>query len=291
MRSKRHFGSVAMIICLGSLLVFTFGFMPSVLATPPENREIETITVESIPQEEIFEQTGDAAQGEPDGYAEQPPYLGESDDLAVNMPSDSDVIEPYPFVGDWDDISWESSNINAISKEQAIEIANTVIAPDDIEATVYGDAIGGDAIGGAVQTVQTDFRDARYVDSADPIGTPSWFVVYSELTGIVRYVQIPDNTTPEEFLAANSDYDFYYSEEYYRTSWIGTHEEVGAQVEEDDEPIFIMATALVRFIVVEINALTGEFIERGVLDWTGYDLAFDAFYGDIRENLLPWLIE
>ena len=53
-------------------------------------------------------------------------------------------------------------------------------------------------------------------------------------------------------------------------------------------PIFVMDTAWVRYIVAEINAFTGEFIEREVLDMSGLDLPFGAFYGDIRENFVPW---
>jgi len=317
---KKYFSSVVMVFCLCALLVFTFGFLPAVLAAPPENRAIETITVESIPPEETFEHTGDAAQadlGEPteqpgdeeslptsipsdSEIAERALSSGEPGDQPSSMPWDRDAIEPYP-IADYDirwespadyDIRWESPNINAITREQVIEIAQAVIAHDGIEVTVYENtkAIGADVrvIGGAINTVQTDFRDARYIDSADPIGDPSWFVLFSELTGIERYVTIPEGTTPEEFLAANNQEDFYYSEEYYRKSWIGTLEEVDTTVLDNGEPVFVMATAWVRFIVVEINALTGEFIERGVLDMSGLDLPADAFYGDIRERFVPW---
>ena len=214
---------------------------------------------------------------------EQSPDPSELGGLPSNMPWESDVFEPYPTVIGSNDISLESPNINAITKEQAIEIARTAIARDGVEVTKYEDTRSG-----AIHTIQTDFRDARYVDSADPIGDPSWFVVFSELTGIERYVQIPDNTTPEEFLAANNQEDFYEDETYYRKSWIGTLEEDGETVLEEGEPVFVMATAWVRYIVVEVNALTGDFIERGVLDISGFDLAFDAFYGDIREFFLPW---
>ena len=93
---------------------------------------------------------------------------------------------------------------------------------------------------------------------------------------------IPDNYAPKEFLAANNKDDFYADEGYYRKSWIGIIEE------DDDRPIYVMDTAWVRYIVAEINAFTGEFIERGVLDMSGLDLPFDAFYGDIRESFIPW---
>ena len=60
-----------------------------------------------------------------------------------------------------------------------------------------------------------------------------------------------------------------------------------SRIIEEGEPIFVMATAWVRYIVAEVNALTGEFIEPGVLDISSLDLASDAFYGDMRGFFIP----
>ena len=286
MKSKKYFGPAVMIFCLCALLVFTFGFLPSVLATPPENCGIETITVESLPPEETFEHTNDAAQTGPGEFGETTPIPEFTGGQPTNMPWDSGEIEPI-YEG-YDDIGRESPtstpNINAITRDQAIEIAQNVIKYDEVPYTYAGE-LGEPWPQGDYMTIQTDFRDARYVDSADPIGDPSWFVVFSAATVIERCVGIPDDYTPQEFLAANNKEDFFADEGYYRKSWIGVIEE------DDDRPVFVMETAWVRYIVAEINALTGEFIERGVLDTTGLDLPFEAFYGDIRENFIPWPLD
>ena len=68
-------------------------------------------------------------------------------------------------------------------------------------------------------------------------------------------------------------------ETHYRRSRLDTDSEGNV--------MFVLAYGWTRYVVAEINAYTGELIERGVIDDSvvGID---EAFYGDIGEHFFPW---
>jgi hypothetical protein len=83
----------------------------------------------------------------------------------------------------------DSPSINAISKEQAVEIATDAINAPPPEGIIY-------------KAVTMALAATKYLESNDPAGDPSWTIIMSESKyGYPNYVSIEINALTGEVLA------------------------------------------------------------------------------------------
>ena len=165
-------------------------------------------------------------------------------------------------------------NINAISEEQAIALAWELFAfPEAYDVTPEG----------AERGHATEFIKAVYVDSTDPASDPSWFLLFSYRYWGSSFAYIPEGLTQEEALNREMEQDVF---GYARFS-IGT-DNFGV-------PVIKWDFGASHYEMVEINALTGEWIGSGMTDpiyLTDLDELDLYFEDDIRRSMAKWwLIE
>ena len=241
MNSKRQ-STIIVAICVGGLAAFSVFVFPFILAAAPATMEIETIEPEdNFPAEE----PGSVPANESEPESEHVFYPG---------------TEPEPVPANE---SEPAININAISREQAIAIAMAYYEEMNPE-TYVNDR-------GETRTSSHAFVDVKYIDSTDPVSDPSWFALFSYRTWGVTHDPIPEKYTPEEYLRiAKECYEMAIidSPNYasYTSFSLGTNS-IG-------ETVVIRSYDISGFDVLEINALTGEYVGFGIKK---YDELIDLY--------------
>jgi hypothetical protein len=206
-----------------ALLFFSGVAFPFMLAATPENRDLETIEADDVfPAEE---------QEQPDA-SEQ-----------------SFHPEPEPVAAGESEV-----NINAITKERALEIAKETFG--DFQNAYSSDGIRSRYI---------YYIDAKYMDSSSVENVSSWFVfIELQLRGEQFFALNENYTSLEELLddmqAIHGDNDNWF---------IDTNNE--------GRTVVIRSYHYIDFIVVEINALTGELVSQGTIPTSKDDFNLDWF--------------
>jgi len=145
-------------------------------------------------------------------------------------------------------------NINAISKEQAIEIAQ---GDGFMPSVTY-------EYSGAIYHATTTVVGAKYMESNDPASDPSWFVLFSQISHGEYSMSVPEGYTAEEYLAhiCTMDNVYFGSENMVQvTDW----DMVESCADSDGKPVLIYHDITPNNYLVEINALTGAYISGGGL--------------------------
>ena len=166
MKPRKNLGIVAILfVCV--LFCLNIFFIPSILASPPDNRGIETITNDSNFPEDTSGHSGESSQ--------------------------ESVIDA-------------TIDINAITKAQAVFIAVKGVSPYAGFTSVHGNISAGPGSGGGTsRVVTTTIHGAQYKNSVDPFDDPIWFLLISEQNKGERYELIPDECTAEEYLMVLKD--------------------------------------------------------------------------------------
>ena len=224
MKTKKASGMIAMVgVCI--LLAFSVGVFPFIIAASPDNREIT-----EIEQETVFP-TEDDEQNVEIGLIIEPEKSNETEqsDEAEGL----DEQETIP-------------NINAISKEMAIEIAMEAVGyPGGTYYRTSGESV----------TITREFIEAKYMESADPADDPSWYVLFSSSSLGTSFEYIPPELTPEEYMAARAGGPGDAFTSYDGFLAIGT--------DNNGFPVIITHYGRTGYIVAEGDALTGEYIGYG----------------------------
>ena len=225
MKTKKASGVIAAVgVCI--LLAFSVAVFPFILAASPDNREITTIETETVFPSEDSERDDEIGLVD---ETEEPDMTEESDDT--------------------EDLSGQEAihNINAISKEMAIEIAMEAIGfPGGTYHRTSGESV----------TITRDFIEAKYIESADPADDPSWYVLFSTSSLGTLFEYIPLDLTPEEYIASRTSdpsIDYFTSDDGFLV--------VG--IDNNGSPVIITHYARTGYVVAEIDAFTGEFIGYG----------------------------
>ena len=198
MKKKKIIFTTALVLCTGSLLVFTFGFFPSILATAPGYGGVVTITQEEKLPAETIGYPGET--DEKNGTAEMSVQPGGDTGAQAQRDGEETVsvsISLFP------EASETQSDINAISAKQAAEIALDLIGDHErIERLVSLSGRRTDAarisisVSGHDTAEETHFGpvtyyDAGYFESADPFSDPFWIVLFTQEGPFLKV------TTPE----------------------------------------------------------------------------------------------
>jgi len=242
MNSKKQ-STIIVAICVCALAAFSVFVFPFILAATPGTMEIETIEPEdTFPAEE------------PDLVSADDGSAPESDHTFY--PGD----EPEPAYAEGPD---PTININAISREQAIAIAMAFY--DDMNPETFVNERG------ETRTDSHAFVDVRYIESTDPISDPSWFALFSYRTWGVSHDPIPEKYTPEEYLKI--------AEESYNMAIIdspnyASYTSFSLGTDSFGETVVIRSYDISGFDLIEIDALTGEYVGYGIKK---YDELIDLY--------------
>jgi len=237
MKGKRLFGRLALAFAICAVLVFNFFVFPEILASATDDSVIKTIAFETaLPDEPDEPETSPAVN------ANEQPWDRETLPVA-------DLLEALREDETLPDI-------NAISKEQAIEITEGI----------WPVGIGVDNYKWAIQTTTGAITHARYLENTDPMGDPSWFCLYEQRVFGEQHHYIPEDLTPEEFIYVDVKSDYRLGEDREGT------------------PVIVVYSDWSQYLVAEINAITGECVDTRLIGGrcTGADGGdvLDAFYGD-----------
>jgi hypothetical protein len=261
-------GTVAAIAVFCAVLAFNFGVFPRVLATPPGDSEIRTVTAAAVAEEA----GGDGAGGNDTGANEVPdeaaPAAGTDDPASGGADSDPDAggfldevkLKLLDSNGmDVERMYRDAPDVNAISKEQAIESAIEGMedalekikaqSPSAIEEAkingtiVYRAANASSAYAFSLMDYRTAQADAIYVQGTEPAGDANWIVVFKQdVKGYDwDYLSGLDKESREKY---ESQKDF--------------------EIVTDDEKrkIIRVPNNYTAIVIAEVNAYTGEYIER-----------------------------
>jgi len=162
MNSNKHSRLIAA-VCIIVLAVFSIFVFPFILAASPGNMDIEVIDMED---DFNVKEPDPVPESEPGAEYEQPSAREED---PGSQPDSYPVPEPGPVPVDPDPVPEVAIDSNAISMDQAIEKAwELFIFPDENETTPAGENRGHSTV----------FLEARYMESDDPAGDPSWFLLF-----------------------------------------------------------------------------------------------------------------
>jgi len=251
MNSKKHSWIIATIciIALAAISIFVF---PFILAASPGNMEIEVIE-----PEEVFPGV------EPD------PVLGDETEAGSDpshAPEDENEPQTYPDPTPGPDI--DDIDTNAISMERAIELAWELFTfPDADESTPAGERRG----------YRTIFIEARYIEKDDPSSDPSWFLLFAYGFWSTSFSYVPEGSTLEETLERNAIADIFdYANFSTATDNFGV-------------PVVIWESAGNHYEMVELNAITGEWIGSG-MNKPVYHRSPDEFttWDNIKQGMDFW---
>ena len=226
MNSKNHSRIIAA-ICIGVMAAFSIFVFPFVLAASPGNMEIEVIEMED-----------DFNVKEPDPVPEHEsviePGLSSAPEANLEIKPEPDPI-PIP--------SHEPAiDPNAISEEQAIALAwELYMFPEAEDTTPAGETRG----------YRTAFVEARYIENQDPASDPSWFLLFEYRYWGTMFAYIPRGYTQEEYLLELVDGDVF-----------GTVFSIGT--DNFGVPVVKWEYSGSHNEMIEINALTGEWIRLGM---------------------------
>jgi len=232
MNSKKQ-STIIVAVCVCVLVAFSVFVFPFILAASPGTMDIETIEPEdAFPAEETDPVLAD------DGSAP------ESDHTFYP----GDESEPVPA-----DVSDPAIDINAISREQAIAIA--IAYYDDMNPETFVNERG------ETRTDSHAFVDIKYIESTDPVSAPSWFALFSYRTWGVTHDPIPEKYTPEEYLEI--------AKECYKMAIIdapnyASYTSFSLGTNSFGDTVVIRSYDISGFDVVEIDALTGEYVGYGI---------------------------
>ena len=257
MNSKKQ-STIFVAICVCALVVLSVFVFPFILAATPGTMEIETIEPEdTFPAEEPGSVSADGSEPESDYVF----YPGPE-----NEPAPADGPDP-------------AIDINAISREQAIAIA--IAYYDDMNPETFVNDWG------ETRTSSCEFADIKYMESTDPASAPSWFAFFSYRTWGETHDPIPEKYTPEEYLVI--------AKEIYNTSIIESPNYASITsfslgTNSFGKTVVLRSYDIYSYSVVEINALTGEYVGYGIK----YDELsdFDRFISDaeFREFMDNWWV-
>ena len=256
-----------------ALVVFSIAVFPFILAASPDNDEIITIETETyFPAEDTRQIEEDVPAGEA-GQSDESDFSGEAGlssghSLAVASTEPDEfpsLVMPEVMPG----INEATPDINAISKEMAMNIARDMINPRLMNywATTREH--------GEFMFSLDDPDDTIYAESIAPTADPSWYVhICVHQMGAV-YMSIPANLTPEEYLEEMKN--------IYSDVYIGTDNNSGETVLKDPYDI-------TYYVAVEVNAFTGEYIGFSLFKMSDSD--FGVFnYDELKQNMVyiePW---
>ena len=223
-----------------ALLVFSIFIFPLIIASTPENLEIKTILSENQhPTDEMEQYNDNEEYDDPNEVESSNKTERESQLESITMVSaifettglDSTVVNVIGRV-----------DINAITEEAAIDIAQRAVMPteDDAQPTVKRPA-------GETITSASEFRSTRYYQSVDHIDDPVWQVLFYVRTWGFAFIYPDDSQTVSVLLSGWDDCCFETSLDRDLTG------ETAVKLNYDLESIE----------VVEVNALTGKIIGKG----------------------------
>jgi len=241
MNSKKQ-STIIVAICVCALAAFSVFVFPFILAATPGTMEIETIEPEdTYPVEETEPIPDDASAPGSDHTF----YPGPENEPASAAGSDPDI------------------NINAISREQAIAIA--IAYYEDMNPDTFVNERG------ETRTNSHAFVDIKYIESTDPVSAPSWFALFSYRTWGVTHDPIPEKYTPEEYLKI--------AEESYKMAIIeppnyASYTSFSLGTNSFGETVVIRSYDISGFDLIEIDALTGEYVGYGIKK---YDELIDLY--------------
>jgi len=158
--------------------------------------------------------------------------------------------------------------------ERAIELAwELFIFDDEEESTPAGEGRGH----------ATKFIEARYLESDDPVSDPSWFLLFTYQYWGTAFNYIPEGFTPEmalERIEKEIADDIFFDAAFS----IGT-DNFGV-------PVIKWEFGATHYEMIEINAVTGEWIGSGLIKPVykihKNDLEEFAFWDDIKRGMDYW---
>jgi len=255
--------SIIAVIGACVLVVFSVAIFPFILAATPGNRGITTIETESyFPAEE----TEQADELEMLGEVEHLTEKNEQADELETLGEAEQLIEAETI-----------PNINAITKEQAIAIASESLGPK-VE-TYYSNS-------GTSATVSIDFLEAKYMETPDPLRDPSWYVLFAKHSSGTSISHVPpEGITPEEYLQKILD-----------DPLLSNGSDLIIGTDNNGYPVIIDHFSRTLYVVVEVNALTGEYILYGSTLDDDISLDFFTCADDIKQVFIypgtgSWLPE
>jgi len=240
-----------------TLLAFSVFLFPLIIAATPENRGLETIETEDpYPQEEL---------GQPD---EHEPDMQDTDSITQQEIDDINKNVHEEFMRQQNSNSAEEIDINAITKEMALEIVEGLYSIEAIE--IYpGKYINSDPAGDVVHIVSRRPLGARYVSAPDSTVAPVWQVfIHEQLQGTIHY-RIPEGHTAESYLA---EFQNYRASQFYGCCYTYSifTRSTGTTVIQSESSIETIT-------MIELDAFTGKELGSGWFTFCKHNTNYSQF--------------
>ena len=259
------------------LVLLSVFVVPFILSSPPENRTLETIENENIYPSEVIEGIYETEQHLDLSHLMSQPDQNSREVETINICNRSSVKT-----------AGVETDINAIPIRMAIAIADEVILsrseftyslyeePPHPFSRVWRGSFGGGHSYGATPL------GVRYIEPVDHLSAPIWQVLFSEHISGNAHIKIPEESTPVEhriFLLENDNC---------------TQCEILLFDETDEEGSFIRRKYTYEvLIVIDINAFTGDFINKGEINFCDHDTGLRIFStgGKTDQNLVDEYVQ
>jgi len=241
-----------------TLLAFSIFIFPLIIAATPENRGHETLETEDpYPHEELGQLEERELEKIHLDEKEQSSDSGEQESITQQ---DTDPVEVI--------------DINAITKEMAIEIVEGLYPKNEIEIRP-GEYINIDPAGD-VHILSWRPLGARYVSAPDFTAAPIWQIfIHEQLRGTIHY-RIPDGHTAESYLAEFQN---------YRASQLHGCCSVDSIITRSTGSTVIQSESSIETItMVELDAFTGKALGSGFFAFCEHNSNYSLFVENEEPN-------
>ena len=234
-----------------TLLALSVFLFPLIIAATPENRELETLELDDpYPVEEL---------GLLEEHELEKVYLDD------NEPSTGSGEQESITQHDPDPV--EVIDINAITKEIAIGIAERLFSKEPTDTYPVEHSYVGPT--GESRNASWILLGARYIPATDNMAAPVWQVFIHEKTWGITHFRIPDDRTPESYLAE--------LENERATQLHGCCTSYSIYKRETGTTILKSESSYETITMLELDAFTGEVLGSGWFVFCEHNSHYNLF--------------